>query len=957
MTAEQNTDRPCWFVGASFGRRGDQTDRFIEQGIWEHGFDDDDHLPEVQSIQPGDRIAIKSTYAKKGNLPFYNREKHVSVMDIKAIGTVLENLGDGRSVRVDWQRFDFPRRWYFSTIWPTLRKVSPGDNPKSDALIAFAFEGKRQDLDWFRGKEGSVSIDEDSSWIPFYEEVADKILGYKNKRGELIAGIHALSENLKIPPALQDQFPDGTTGPLKDICPFTVMGLLNMSMKPENRQERADGLASFLEVAETPKIAPIVPMLSPQRAWFFTYDNKRRDEDIDILWELFDKAIDFAALDNADTRKEFVTAYDEAMQCSGVKWNITMGLYWIRPWSFVTLDATSRFYVGNVLETKSSSTPYSGEEYLGILDSLKKRFEDTTFIANSFPELSRAGWKYELERREYSDDNKESDHSENEGDRSWVPFYEEVADKLLEYKDRRDELMAGIHAFSENLAKPLALEDRFLDGTTGPARDICPFSVMELFNQGLTDANRQARAEELARFLDVQEPPKIYSFAPTSYSGSTWFFVHSKERDPQSIDLLWDLFDKAMTFAASDDEDTRAAFVQAYANARSCAVQWSTSVGLFWMRPQRFLPLDKKSRSYVKNVLDIEIPKDPHAGGDYLDTVDNLKNRFEDANFAVNSFPELFMKAWKPELSPTLDDAPSPYTVGDILADGCFMERERLEQILNRWKDKHNLILQGPPGTGKTWLAKRLAYALIGEAGSDRVRAVQFHPNLSYEDFVRGWRPDGEGHLSLMDGPFIEMVNRAKSDPDRKYVVVIEEVNRGEPAKIFGELLTLLESDKRNPQEALTLTYRHSDEGEYIPDNLYVIGTMNIADRSLALVDLALRRRFAFVDLEPTFGSKWRKFVQDKYGESEDHDIDDDTINEIELRMNELNNDIEKDKSLGKQFRVGHSYVTPTNTPTSGGREWFRAVVDTDIGPLLEEYWFDNLEEAKNAREKLLRDF
>ena len=285
------------------------------------------------------------------------------------------------------------------------------------------------------------------------------------------------------------------------------------------------------------------------------------------------------------------------------------------------------------------------------------------------------------------------------------------------------------------------------------------------------------------------------------------------------------------------------------------------------------------------------------------------------------------------------------------------MERERLEQILSRWKDKHNLILQGPPGTGKTWLAKRLAYALIGEANTDRVRAVQFHPNLSYEDFVRGWRPDGEGHLDLMDGPFVEMMERAKSDPDRKYVVVIEEVNRGEPAKIFGELLTLLESDKRNPKEALTLTYRHSDAGEYIPANLYVIGTMNIADRSLALVDLALRRRFAFVDLEPTFGPKWRKFVQDKYGESEDHDIDADTINEIELRMNALNNEIEGDQSLGKQFRVGHSYVTPANTPTSGGRKWFRAVVDTDIGPLLEEYWFDNLDKAKGAKENLLRNF
>ena len=193
-----------------------------------------------------------------------------------------------------------------------------------------------------------------------------------------------------------------------------------------------------------------------------------------------------------------------------------------------------------------------------------------------------------------------------------------------------------------------------------------------------------------------------------------------------------------------------------------------------------------------------------------------------------------------------------PYTVDDIMADGCFLEESRLRTILNRLKAKKNLILQGPPGTGKTWLAKKLAFALIGQVDDRRVRRFQFHPNLSYEDFIRGYRPNPDGRLTLVDGPFLEVVNAAKLDQSNDYVMVIEEINRGNPAQIFGEMLTLLEADKRDPGEALRLAHSGSNgERVYIPPNVYVIGTMNVADRSIALVDLALRRRFAFVDLEP----------------------------------------------------------------------------------------------------------
>ena len=305
----------------------------------------------------------------------------------------------------------------------------------------------------------------------------------------------------------------------------------------------------------------------------------------------------------------------------------------------------------------------------------------------------------------------------------------------------------------------------------------------------------------------------------------------------------------------------------------------------------------------------------------------------------------------EPEEKDNQSEPEIPYSVDDIIADGCFLERSRLEGMLERLRKRKNIILQGPPGTGKTWLAKRLAFALVGRRSERRVRPLQFHPNLSYEDFVRGWRPSGEGKLVLADGPFLKAVEDAGKEPSLDFVVVIEEINRGSPAQIFGEMLTLLEADKRTSQEALALSYpQHTGERIHIPPNLYVIGTMNVADRSLALVDLALRRRFAFIDLEPAFGDLWRNWVSERFS------VNTSFVADIEQRLTALNQSIATDSLLGPQFRVGHSVVTPSgqeeiDDPVS----WFRQTVETEIGPLLEEYWFDQPGRASEEKDKLLQ--
>ncbi|MDP9645460.1 McrB family protein [Paraburkholderia caledonica] len=294
--------------------------------------------------------------------------------------------------------------------------------------------------------------------------------------------------------------------------------------------------------------------------------------------------------------------------------------------------------------------------------------------------------------------------------------------------------------------------------------------------------------------------------------------------------------------------------------------------------------------------------------------------------------------------------APS-YSIQAIVDDGCFVPADELNAMLELLKRKRNLILQGPPGTGKTWLAKRLGYALLAARSTSRLVSLQFQPSLSYEDFVRGWRPGADGRLDLVDGVFLEAINEAQADPS-PLVVVIEEINRGNPAQVFGEMLTLLEHDKRRADEALRPAYARSpDERIYIPPNLYVIGTMNIADRSLALIDLALRRRFAFATLRPALGSPWRDWCRTHAGFS------DAAVTDIAERMERLNHRIASDQSLGDQFCIGHSFVTPQrNKPIEEVRAWFGEIVKSELEPLLREYWYDNPPKVKEAIDELVTD-
>ncbi|SDL59804.1 AAA family ATPase [Kriegella aquimaris] len=267
-------------------------------------------------------------------------------------------------------------------------------------------------------------------------------------------------------------------------------------------------------------------------------------------------------------------------------------------------------------------------------------------------------------------------------------------------------------------------------------------------------------------------------------------------------------------------------------------------------------------------------------------------------------------------------------------SDKPFISEKNFLKTVSLLKRKKNIILQGPPGVGKTFIARKLAYEIMKEVNNAHIEMVQFHQSFSYEDFIQGLRPTLKGTFDLKDGIFFTFCRRAQAHPDKPFFFIIDEINRGNLSKIFGELMMLIEADKRDSAYALKLTYAEDEEDRfYVPNNLYIIGTMNTADRSLAIVDYALRRRFAFIGLQPDYGTNFQEFLKSK-------GLSKELVNHISISLKKVNDKIKSDKNLGEGFQIGHSYFCGFESGENE-MEWWQGILDFEIQPMLEEIWFD----------------
>lgn len=274
--------------------------------------------------------------------------------------------------------------------------------------------------------------------------------------------------------------------------------------------------------------------------------------------------------------------------------------------------------------------------------------------------------------------------------------------------------------------------------------------------------------------------------------------------------------------------------------------------------------------------------------------------------------------------------------------DKPFISETDFKKIVTLLERKKNIVLEGAPGVGKTFLARKVAYQLIGEVKDENIEMVQFHQSYSYEDFVQGIRPSEDG-FTRRDGVFFNFCTKARRSPDKKFVFIIDEINRGNISKILGELMMLIEADKRSKKYAIKLTYsEEEDEKFYVPQNVYIVGCMNTADRSLAIVDYALRRRFAFCPIKPEFNEAFKAFLVSR-------GISESNVDALIGKVTAANNLI---ATIDNGLEIGHSYFCQTDGAEDFAA-WWADVCVYELFPYVREICFDNEELCEQIINKL----
>ena len=711
-------------------------------------------------------------------------------------------------------------------------------------------------------------------WVDFYKELSGKLLQYKDNREELIEKVRKIYEITGINLPTLEK-----DNQIIDIDPFTFFGLFNKKLTDANRLSILKAIAELFDVkAPVPTAFDSIPVLNPQNATFYYFIPDRGDNDIQDLWELFDAALAYAKDPSPDTIAKVSKYFD---LCINKKGNgnskITMGLYWIAPNALLNLDQRNTWYIYE-----------SGKIPEGLVKTLPE-------IEAKIPSDKYFDIVEKLRAYLHSDASQLKDFKELSFE-AWryseqVNQEQAAAKKVEAQRENKgaaiaDEGVETVHYWIYAPGDGAMYWDEFYSaGIMGIGWD----DIGDLSAYNTKSEMRQAMQEKI-------DPSRSFK----NDAHATWQFVN--EMKPGDIIFakkgMHQVIGRGVVGSDYEFDPQR----DHYKNIRQ--VKW-THKGE-WQHP---------GQAVMKTLTDITA---------YTDYVEKLNSLFEsEIEDDIEEPVEIDLK---------------PYDA-DMFLEEVYMDKNKYDTLVALVEKKKNVILQGAPGVGKTFAAKRLAYSIMGVKDPSRVMMVQFHQSYSYEDFIMGFRPTQEGGFELKHGAFYDFCKSAEVDSeDTPYFFIIDEINRGNLSKIFGELFMLIESDKRG----IELKLLYADEKFSVPKNVYIIGMMNTADRSLAMMDYALRRRFAFFDMDPGFNTKGFRQYQEG--------LQSDKFNKLIDCVESLNADIASDDSLGEGFCIGHSYfceLKETSDQTLSG------IVEFELAPLLKEYWFDEPAKAKTWIEDL----
>ncbi len=829
------------------------------------------------------------------------------------------------------------------------------------------------------------------TWVPLFEELATKLLSYKDKQSEIIQKLIASG----IEEGLNDLNIEGETIQLKEIDPLTVFASITKYGEEKVVQIVKKLKVNFELNSETPVDAWGIPRTFPQNVWFFGYEKDREPERISILWELFEQAI------NSNINNDL---FDKVIGLHGIGiTKLTSNLYKARPSQYLTIDRNTIYYLNalaidtnirslgdyfSIIEQAKEKTGLKLYEisHLAYMENNYEDFVDEKIIEDPHPDPQVRYWIYAPGANAQFWDTFYADGVmgigwNQTGNLNNFPDRESIGKKMQEEIDsersfsndslacwqflkviKPEDIIVAKKGVKTYIGYGIVESDYYYD----PSRsDYHHLRKVRWINKGewpeensnivlktLTDITPFPEyVDKLKSLLGIEEKIEQPIVPHPNHSGEQQFWWINANPTYWNIDHF--ALGQEQTYTTHNDKGNKRRIYEYFTKVEP----GDLIIGY------QSAPILKVKAIFevVSGITDDEEEGEiitfkikeffPYqASWEDLKTVSELSacevfKNHQGSLFKLNEEEfRSICRLCRQEITKRLD----PYTKQEALKE-IFLNERRLDEIINSIEYKRNIILQGPPGTGKTFIAKRLAYLLSGFKDSSKVEMIQFHQSYSYEDFIQGYRPTGDGKFQLKNGVFFEFCLKAQHDPDHKYFFIIDEINRGNLSKIFGELMMLIEHDKRGKDFGIRLTYSSTEnEKFFLPENLYIIGTMNTADRSLAIVDYALRRRFNFIDINPSFNDpRFAKLLSI-------NGVDDDLINRIISRFNDLNAVISEDDNLGRWFSIGHSYFC--SKPIVNESTWYRQVIDNEIRPLLREYWFDDIEKAEDNVNKLLRE-